>query len=327
MKGISHRAVLAVFMCALIAPAHASALEPLATPVPGAIALRFGETYVAAGSCCTHRGLDILGTAGEAVAAPCRGRVRFAGLVPADGGGRCGAVTVETADGALVTVMPLQDLWVSAGAEVVPGTGVGELASAGDASCESPHVHLSVRVEGRYVDPEPLLAAGGSADEEAPGFPVTGDTGETSVQRPTPSGSPAVDGTAAAGEVPGIQPASEGQAEGLRAERSPHDPALNGASPGAWRGTDAACPAAGQRTVRQSIFRSIQAMQQTSAAARWGARPVAAERNRAVQTLGVAAPPSALATRSAVLSIAAGVLSVAATMRARRKVLGVQRVV
>ncbi|MCX8007998.1 MAG: M23 family metallopeptidase, partial [Coriobacteriia bacterium] len=151
----------------------ARALDTLMRPVPGEVVLAFGSRY-GSGSGRTHSGLDLAAGAGEPVLAPCDGRVVFAGLVPADGGGRVGAVTIEPEAGVLVTVLPLESVEVRRGDAVAEGAAVGSIAAAGDDSSEAPHLHLSVRRDGRYVDPGPVLetvqpssAVGGEPDRAA----------------------------------------------------------------------------------------------------------------------------------------------------------------
>ncbi|MBI5231853.1 MAG: M23 family metallopeptidase [Coriobacteriales bacterium] len=112
---------------------------------------------------CVHRGVDIAGSAGERVATPVNGTVRFAGLVPAEDG-RVGAVTVEQGDGTRVTLMPLDEMRVTRGVTVSTGDGVGTLSADGDLSTSSPHVHVSLRRGETYLDPMTVLASPPSAN-------------------------------------------------------------------------------------------------------------------------------------------------------------------
>ncbi|TDB38006.1 MAG: hypothetical protein D9V44_08150 [Actinobacteria bacterium] len=155
--------VLALLL--VLVPVGASAGEGLHRPVPGAVALRFGATFSSAGKQCTHRGVDIPAEPGETVLAAADGVVTFAGQVPADGGGRTTAVTITTKDGLLVCVMPLERSSVQKGDPVTAGARVGVVAGAGDFSSDNPHVHLSVRRAGSYIDPEPLLGETEAATE------------------------------------------------------------------------------------------------------------------------------------------------------------------
>jgi len=158
----------AAVLAALATPPAAFGAEALSPPVPGPALTRYGARYETPAGASTHRGLDLGAGEGATVSAAADGVVTFAGLVPADGGGRTTAVTITTPGGLLVTVSPLEAASVDKGAHVVAGDEVGTLAGTGDASCAQPHVHLSVRIDGAYVDPEPMLAAGHPEPEPAP---------------------------------------------------------------------------------------------------------------------------------------------------------------
>lgn len=157
-----HRCVLvAMVMLTMVCGGsayRAFALHALAAPVPGPVVLAFGDRYADGGRQRTHSGLDMQAAVGETVVSAAAGRVTFAGLVPADGGGRTYAVTVQTTEDLRVTLSPLESLAVDAGEALAVGDEVGTLAAAGDASVASTHLHLSVRVGETYVDPAPLLA-------------------------------------------------------------------------------------------------------------------------------------------------------------------------
>ncbi|MCE5191281.1 MAG: M23 family metallopeptidase [Actinomycetia bacterium] len=144
-------------------------------PLGGDVVLRFGVVYRTADRQKTHRGIDIEGNAGESVLAAADGVVTFAGEVPADVGGRTNAVTIRTAEGLLVCVMPLERTCVGTGDTVSASSRLGELAASGDASSPGGHVHLSVRENGAYIDPEPLF-------ECAPGASVSTDVGGSGTQ-------------------------------------------------------------------------------------------------------------------------------------------------
>jgi murein DD-endopeptidase MepM/ murein hydrolase activator NlpD len=94
-----------------------------------------------------HRGVDLGAAAGAPVAAPAAGRVSFAGPV-------AGSLWVSllVAPGVVVAVGPLLDAAVATGERVRVGTLVGRLAAGHGGA-----VHLSLRVDGSYVDPLPWL--------------------------------------------------------------------------------------------------------------------------------------------------------------------------
>ncbi|GAB4285899.1 MAG: hypothetical protein Kow0067_09180 [Coriobacteriia bacterium] len=123
------------------------------------VLLGFGVTYDLDGRTVVHRGIDVVAAAGGPVRALVPGTVRFAGTIPADAGRSVFAVTVEMAEGDLVTVHPLSDARVEAGDVVAPGEALGTVAEGGDRSSGVPHVHVSCRRDGAYVDPSFLIAA------------------------------------------------------------------------------------------------------------------------------------------------------------------------
>lgn len=149
--------VLAVVIAVM--PRIAYAAGELRRPVTGPSLTRFGVLYTGPGGAVTHRGLDLSAEAGDDVLAAVAGTVTFAGEVPAAGGGRTTAVTISTFDGLQVTVMPLERSFVRQGDGVTAGMRLGMLAGSGDASSAESHVHLSVRQDGAYQDPEPMLMA------------------------------------------------------------------------------------------------------------------------------------------------------------------------
>jgi len=148
------RRFAAVLILAVTTVSPAVAGEAWSAPVDGCrIALPFGERY--AGK--THHGVDLAADAGADVRAPSSGVVTFAGTVPADGGGTCGALTVELADGLRVSLLPLAEVFVEAGDRVSAAEAVGVLAAAGDDSCGAAHLHLGARRGTAYVDPTGFL--------------------------------------------------------------------------------------------------------------------------------------------------------------------------
>lgn len=142
-------------------PAQAHAIE-------AQVLLCYGATYSVAGAQRTHRGADVAASTGSAAASFADGEVSFSGRVPSDEGGSVFAVTVRTSDGTLVTVHPLAECWASEGEPVSIGDGLGLVAESGDSSVHEPHLHLSVRRGGTYVDPSFLL----SSSTPSPADPV-----------------------------------------------------------------------------------------------------------------------------------------------------------
>lgn len=136
---------------------------------------------------CTHRGVDLRADAGERVASPVDGTVTFAGSVPADGGGTCNAVTIETADGLRVSIMPIAAADVAEGCAVRAGAPIGSVAAEGDSSSPTAHVHVSLRRGDTYLDPSGMLpVCAPTAPEPAPQPSAT--VGEPQAAPPAPTG-------------------------------------------------------------------------------------------------------------------------------------------
>ena len=102
-----------------------------------------------------HRGVDVAGSAGEAVRAPAAGVVSFVGVVPSSGR----TVTIQT-DGYAVSLTHLGEATVAKGATVAEGDAVGVAGQSGEVEWPTPYVHLGIRVSSAadgYVDPATLL--------------------------------------------------------------------------------------------------------------------------------------------------------------------------
>ena len=148
-------------------------VPPLWMPVAGAVVRGFDTRAGPFGP--GHRGIDIAASVGELVRSPTAGRVVFAGRVA----GR-NWVSLLVAPGVLVTLGPLLDPVTTADrvrlrtpvGRVGPGHAPPPVGRAGSGR-EGATLHLSVRVDGVYVDPlaylvdrprprlAPLLAPGG----------------------------------------------------------------------------------------------------------------------------------------------------------------------
>lgn len=170
MLAVSVLVWLAVAACA---PAHAAEWSP---PVAGCVIVTPYGVSCASG---THRGVDLAAAAGAEAASPASGVITFAGRVPADGGGTCGAVTIELGDGLRVSLLPLGDVFVTAGDQVGAGEVVGTVADRGDDSCPGPHLHLGLRRGDTYLDPTgflPIAGGGHAAEPPADLVPATPGT-------------------------------------------------------------------------------------------------------------------------------------------------------
>jgi murein DD-endopeptidase MepM/ murein hydrolase activator NlpD len=127
------------------APVTGGRVPALRLPVAGPVVRGFEAPAGPYGP--GHRGVDLGAPAGAPVAAPAAGRVSFAGPV-------AGSLWVSllVAPGVVVAVGPLLDAAVATGQRVRAGDRVGRLAAGHGGA-----VHLSLRVDGGYVDPLPWL--------------------------------------------------------------------------------------------------------------------------------------------------------------------------
>src|SRR5689334_2757878 len=105
-----------------------------------------------------HRGIDVAGSAGEAVRAPHGGVVAFAAAIPTSGL----SVTIRTDDGYSVTLTHLGAISVKRNATVAEGDRVGTVGPSGTAEWPRPYVHLGIRTDSDpngYLDPLRFLPA------------------------------------------------------------------------------------------------------------------------------------------------------------------------
>jgi len=126
-------------------PAPDPRVPPLHPPVWGRLVRGFEAPAGPYGP--GHRGVDLRAPVGTPVKAPAAGRIRFAGRVAGSSW-----VSVLVAPGVVVTVGPLLAPAVAAGERVAALAPVGRLAAGHGGA-----VHLSLRVDGDYLDPLPWL--------------------------------------------------------------------------------------------------------------------------------------------------------------------------
>lgn len=123
------------------------------SPAPGAPT----DPFSAEGPYEGHWGMDLAADVGARVTAAAPGRVVFAGEVA---GVR--SVTLDHGGGIRSTVSWLDELAVERGEVVVGGEVVGRYAGG-----HAGGVHFSVRIDGTYVDPAPLLGCVGDGYSDA----------------------------------------------------------------------------------------------------------------------------------------------------------------
>jgi murein DD-endopeptidase MepM/ murein hydrolase activator NlpD len=152
-------------------PTGPEPVPPLRMPLAGPLVRGFDASAGSYGP--GHRGVDIGGQVQERVRAPAGGRVEFAGPVAG-----VTWVSLLVAPGVMVTVGPLLDVQVAEGQRVRALDPVGRLGPGHGMA-----LHLSLRIDGIYVDPlpylldrprprlAPLLSPGGLAGPDPPGPP------------------------------------------------------------------------------------------------------------------------------------------------------------
>lgn len=113
----------------------------LLPPVSGPVVADYSPNGRYAG----HWGVDYGARTGDPVHAPVSGLVTFAGSVAG-----MKTITIQPVDGFKVSVSYLSSISVGAGRYVVRGTRIGRAGTEDGV----PAVHLSTRIDGRYVDPE-----------------------------------------------------------------------------------------------------------------------------------------------------------------------------
>ena len=128
-------------------------------PFSGQILLGFNERYGAASS--SHSGIDVGWGANLPLYAPTSGTISYVGKVPAAAGvgKNVTAITITTVEGYQVTLNPFAGTTLKKGDGVTKGQIMGTLSDEGDPSSAEPHVHLSLRIEGKYRDPSGLIEA------------------------------------------------------------------------------------------------------------------------------------------------------------------------
>jgi murein DD-endopeptidase MepM/ murein hydrolase activator NlpD len=121
-------------------------------PVNAEISDRFGTERVLNGSVeSTHQGLDFRVPSGTSVAAVNGGRVILAR--PLFFEGNC--VVIDHGQGLLTLYLHLSKFLIKEGDDVTKGQSIG--LSGGTGRATGPHLHLAVRWQGVYLDPQVLL--------------------------------------------------------------------------------------------------------------------------------------------------------------------------
>ncbi|QLC26206.1 M23 family metallopeptidase [Parasphingopyxis algicola] len=100
-----------------------------------------------------HNGIDFRGRHGQGILATGPGRVRFAGWK----GGYGRTIEIDHGAGVVTRYAHLSGINVSVGDRVDRGDRIGRMGSSGRSTAT--HLHYEVRINGRAVNPRPLLEA------------------------------------------------------------------------------------------------------------------------------------------------------------------------
>ena len=141
----------AALLAALSLPARAAppCAMVLAPPVGGKMVRPFDPVRQGG-----HFGVDLASPADAVVRAPASGTVTFAGEVAG-----MLSVTIAPRPRIRVSLSFLSEVWVVSGRKVRTGQPLGRTGRHHGRAA----VHLSVRVDGRYIDPRPALDCGAVA--------------------------------------------------------------------------------------------------------------------------------------------------------------------
>jgi len=127
----------------------------LAQPVAGSMSSGFGwRTHPVLGEPAFHRGIDFSAPAGTPVHASAAGVVTFIG--PAENYGKL--VVISHGDRMQSRYAHLEGIEVTTGMALSPGQRIGRVGSTGRAT--GPHLHFELVLDGRVVNPKPLLEGG-----------------------------------------------------------------------------------------------------------------------------------------------------------------------
>lgn len=100
-----------------------------------------------------HNGIDFRGSHGQGILATGPGRVSFAGWK----GGYGRTIEIDHGAGVVTRYAHLSGIGVSVGEQIERGNRIGTMGSSGRSTAT--HLHYEVRINGRAVNPRPLLEA------------------------------------------------------------------------------------------------------------------------------------------------------------------------
>jgi len=137
-------------------PLYSCYKSPFIMPLNGSIAVKFRQVYRDEEKEISrrHTGIDIEGRYGQKVIASANGVVSYIGFSPT--GGR--TLVIKHNKNIRTTYLNLLQIYVPAGTSVKQGEVIASIGARDDPSSSSYHLHFGIIYDGKYIDPEDILA-------------------------------------------------------------------------------------------------------------------------------------------------------------------------
>jgi len=125
-------------------------------PLNGSIVVKFRQVYwdYKKETSRRHTGIDIEGRYGQKVIAAANGVVSYIGFSPT--GGR--TLVIKHNKNIRTTYLNLLQIYVPVGTSVQQGEAIASIGAMDDPSSSSYHLHFGIIYDGKYIDPEDMLA-------------------------------------------------------------------------------------------------------------------------------------------------------------------------
>ena len=137
-------------------PLYSYCKSPFIVPLNGGIVVKFRQVYWDDKKETTrrHTGIDIEGRYGQKVIAAANGVVSYIGFSPT--GGR--TLVIKHNKNIRTTYLNLLQIYVPVGTSVKQGEVIASIGAKDDPSSSSYHLHFGIIYDGKYIDPEDMLA-------------------------------------------------------------------------------------------------------------------------------------------------------------------------
>jgi len=137
-------------------PLYSYCKSPFIMPLNGSIVVKFRQVYwdYKKETSRRHTGIDIEGRCGQKVIAAANGVVSYIGFSPT--GGR--TLVIKHNKNIRTTYLNLLQIYVPVGTSVQQGEAIASIGAMDDPSSSSYHLHFGIIYDGKYIDPEDMLA-------------------------------------------------------------------------------------------------------------------------------------------------------------------------